>query len=162
MSRLLKNLIILGLFIPISGITSELPTDLKCLTANIFFEARGESLKGMKAVADVTLNRASHPSFPDSICEVVKQPSQFSWIKGDKRSRKVLQGDLRGFKVEDVAAYRKAEQVATEALVEGYKPMLPKWVVSFHNRSVQPKWSTTMRKYRVIGSHSFYGFKKGK
>ena len=159
MSRLLKICIILGTLIPISGITSELPTDLECLTANIFMESRGESYKGMKAVADVTLNRANHPAFPDSICGVVKQHKQLSWVKGDKRSRKVLQGDLRGFKAEDVSAYRKAEQVAVETLAEDYKPLLPKWVVSFHNKTVQPRWSATMKKYKVIGSHSFYGFK---
>jgi spore germination cell wall hydrolase CwlJ-like protein len=148
------------MFTPISGITAETPTELQCLTANIFFEARGESTKGMKAVADITLNRTKHQAFPESICEVVKQKQQFSWVKGDKRSKKVLGEDLRGFKVDDLAAYQKAKSIATEALSEEYKPLLPRAVVSFHSLSVKPNWSSKMRFYAEIGNHRFYSFKR--
>jgi spore germination cell wall hydrolase CwlJ-like protein len=148
------------MFTSISGITAETPTELQCLTANIFFEARGESTKGMKAIADITLNRTKHQAFPESICEVVKQKQQFSWVKGDKRSKKVLSEDLRGFKTEDLAAYQKAKVIATEALSEGYKPTLPKNIVSFHNASVQPAWSKVMKLHGKIGQHYFYSFKR--
>ena len=158
-----KFVIILGLLLPSLGITSEIYTDEQCLTANVFFEARGESLRGMKAIADVTINRTKHSAFPEneSICAVVFQPYQFSWVYGDsKRSKKVLMGDLRGFKVEDRATYEKAKQIAIEALSEGYKLLLPSWVVSFHNTTVNPSWASKMRYYATIGNHKFYGFKK--
>jgi spore germination cell wall hydrolase CwlJ-like protein len=160
MSQLLKFLIISGMFTPILGITAETSTDLQCLTANIFFEARGESIKGMKAVADITLNRTKHQAFPESICEVVKQKQQFSWVKGDKRSKKVLSEDLRGFKTEDLAAYQKAKVIATEALSEGYKAVLPRNVISFHSVAITPHWASNMKKYSTIGSHVFYSFKR--
>lgn len=160
MQTFIKFLLISGTLIPILGITAEQPTELQCLTANVFFEARGESTKGMKAIAAVTLNRTKHILFPSSICEVVKQPQQFSWVKGDKRSRKVLVEDLRGFKAEDVAAYQKAKSITVEALSDGYKPTLPISVVSFHNSSVNPAWAKTMKFYSKIGSHSFYSFKR--
>lgn len=51
--------------------------DWKCLLDNIYFEARGEPVKGQVAVAKVTLNRAN--LLNKSICEVVYAPSQFSW-----------------------------------------------------------------------------------
>jgi N-acetylmuramoyl-L-alanine amidase len=66
-------------------------TEASCLATNIYFEARGESIKGQIAVALVTLNRVADADFPDTICEVVYQGKtnskgkpirnkcQFSW-----------------------------------------------------------------------------------
>ena len=44
-----------------------------CLTEALYFEARGETVKGQFAVAEVILNRVSSPSFPDTICGVINQ-----------------------------------------------------------------------------------------
>jgi spore germination cell wall hydrolase CwlJ-like protein len=127
-------------------------------------EARGESHKGMRAVADVVLNRVKHPSFvnQDSVCKVVFAPSQFSWIKQQpkKVTQRLLSGDLRGLKEKDVLAYQKAVLIATEALSVDYKPLLPSSVVSFHNTKVNPRWN--MKRYGVVGNHVFYSFRKNK
>jgi len=53
--------------------------DRYCLQQNIFFEARNQSTLGQAAVAWVTLNRVESTRYPDTICEVVWQKSQFSW-----------------------------------------------------------------------------------
>ena len=63
--------------------------DLRCLAENIYFEARGEPLRGQYAVAEVTLNRVASPHFPDTICDVVhdtrwdsrrqRRVAHFSW-----------------------------------------------------------------------------------
>lgn len=61
---------------------SHASTDAKeidCIAKNMYFEARGEGLKGMAAVAQVTKNRVNSGKFPDSYCKVVYQPKQFSW-----------------------------------------------------------------------------------
>lgn len=55
--------------------------ELHCLALNIHFEARGEPIRGQIAVGQVTLNRLKHVLFPDTICGVVLQPFQFSWVK---------------------------------------------------------------------------------
>lgn len=157
---MLRFLKILWTFTPILGFTSEKPSDLQCLTATVFFEARAESPKGQKAVADVVLNRTKHPAFGGTICDVVRQPYQFSWVKNDNRSRKLLNGDLTGFKAQDRASYWEAHLIAGEALAENYKPLLPLHVVSFHNNTVTPNWSTKMNRYAKIGSHTFYSFKR--
>ena len=47
--------------------------ELHCLALNNYFEARGESTTGQRAVANVVLNRVKHKGFPDTICAVVKQ-----------------------------------------------------------------------------------------
>lgn len=156
---MLKKLILMLVITPVLSFAQ--PSGLDCLTSNVFFEARGESLRGMKAIADVTLNRVAHSAFPNSICEVVLQPKQFSWVKGNRKmATKVLRGDLRGLNSKEVAAYQKSKDVAIEALVEGYKPVLPRSVVSFHNNSVKPDWSRTMKIHATIGSHVFYSFKR--
>ena len=44
-----------------------------CLTEALYFEARGESVAGQFAVAEVILNRVTDPRYPDTICGVVNE-----------------------------------------------------------------------------------------
>ena len=62
----------------------ELNNDLNCLAANIYKEARGESLQGKIAVGLVTINRVEDKRWPNTVCKVVKQKNQFSWYKKHK------------------------------------------------------------------------------
>lgn len=163
MIKLLKIIPLSSIIIPSVGMTGEMYTELNCLAANVFMEARGESLKGRQAVADVVLNRTKHSAFKGqyTVCKVVLAPSQFSWIKGNnKQARKLLQGDLTGFKAQDKASYWEAQLIAGEALVEGYKPLLPSHVISFHTVAITPHWADKMKFYATIGNHRFYSFKR--
>lgn len=58
--------------------------EVRCLALNIYFEARGEPTDGQFAVGLVTMNRVQSPRYPDSVCEVVWQPRQFSWTHDGK------------------------------------------------------------------------------
>lgn len=60
-------------------------TDTECLALAMYHEARGEGTQGMKAVAFVIYNRMKSGRFPNSICQVVLQKSQFSFI-GDRNT----------------------------------------------------------------------------
>jgi spore germination cell wall hydrolase CwlJ-like protein len=63
----------------IGGATKALADkQVKCLAENIYYESRGESLKGQVAVAKVTLNRLDE-GYANTVCGVVKQGCQFSW-----------------------------------------------------------------------------------
>jgi hypothetical protein len=53
--------------------------ETECLATNIYFEARGESVEGQKAVAFVTLNRVESDKFPNDICSVVYQAKHSRW-----------------------------------------------------------------------------------
>eukprot|EP00581_Thalassiosira_minuscula_P035425 CAMPEP_0184455124 /NCGR_PEP_ID=MMETSP0740-20130409/22369_1 /TAXON_ID=385413 /ORGANISM="Thalassiosira miniscula, Strain CCMP1093" /LENGTH=142 /DNA_ID=CAMNT_0026826875 /DNA_START=64 /DNA_END=489 /DNA_ORIENTATION=- len=44
-----------------------------CLAEALYFEARGETVKGQFAVAEVILNRVKSAQFPNSLCGVIKQ-----------------------------------------------------------------------------------------
>ena len=49
-----------------------------CLAKAVYFESKGEPLNGQLAVAEVVMNRAKSGRFANTLCGVVKQPSQFS------------------------------------------------------------------------------------
>lgn len=57
---------------------------LKCLACSIYFEARGESLQSQVDVAQTMITRVLDDYFPDTMCEVVWQGSQFSWTHDGK------------------------------------------------------------------------------
>lgn len=66
----------------------EVPTvsddEINCLAAGVYYEAKGEPLAGQLAVADVIINRTKSGRFPKSVCSVIKQPGQFSFVRGGK------------------------------------------------------------------------------
>ena len=132
-------------------------TDLQCLTANLYFEARGEKPVGMLAVADVTKNRVQSKKYPDSICAVVFQRKQFSWSHQQSWNsiQKVLNGSVSDFKVADRAAYHRAKEIAQNS-IKGLLKVLPESSLHYHATYVKPSWSRKMKKYATIGTHVFY------
>ena len=54
-------------------------TSVDCLARNVYYEARGESLAGQYAVAEVTMNRKASLGYPKTVCDVVYQRDAFSW-----------------------------------------------------------------------------------
>lgn len=54
-------------------------SETECLATAMYHEARGEGERGLKAVAFVIYNRVKSGLFPSSYCQVVLQPSQFSF-----------------------------------------------------------------------------------
>lgn len=52
----------------------------RCLATTLYFEARGESERGQRAVAETVLNRRDAAG--SMVCSVVAEPGQFSWFPG--------------------------------------------------------------------------------
>lgn len=52
-------------------------SEVTCLSRAIWSESRGEQIEGQLAVAKTIITRKSHPSWPNSICEVVYEDYQF-------------------------------------------------------------------------------------
>jgi spore germination cell wall hydrolase CwlJ-like protein len=127
--------------------------DLQCLAENIYFEARGESLEGQLAVAEVTLNRTRAPSFPHTICDVVHDTrwdpmrrrfvGHFSWTERRRLA------EPRG------PAWKQAMAVAAAAYDDTYVPVVP-GALFYHATTVQPGWASTKRVVAKIGNHIFY------
>jgi len=119
-------------------------SEIKCLARNIYFEARGESDLGQIAVAWVTVNRMKHAKFPDTICGVVYQPSQFSWtISGKNRS------------TPHNGAWAKAQSLAQKIYLNpGDDPT--EGATFYHANWVNPSWRNHMDLSAIIGVHKFY------
>lgn len=113
--------------------------ELRCLELNIHFEARGESTVGKKAVALVTLNRTKAKSFPETICEVIKQPGQFSWVT-----------QFPNYHLTKVS--KQISQIAFDAMTNGYRDFT-RGALYFHNKTVE---GFNRRVTFVEGNHIFY------
>lgn len=121
--------------------------DWQCLTEALYFEARGESLEGQIAVAEVILNRVDSPLYPRSVCGVVKQRGgggcQFSYVcNGKTRMREKDAADLAG-------------RIA-RAMLDGAPRLLTDGATHFHTRAVRPDWSKRFPRTATIGAHAFY------
>lgn len=120
----------------------------ECLAKAIYFEARGESLEGQFAVAEVILNRVDSPLYPKSICRVVKQGGQggcqFSFVC-----------DGLSDAIREKAAYETAGKIA-RLMLDGMPRALTHGATHFHTTAVRPGWARRYAETVKIGSHKFY------
>ncbi len=127
---------------------AEAGAEFECLSRAIYFEARGESIKGQAAVAEVILNRADSPLFPRTICGVVNQGGsggcQFSFTC-----------DGNSDAIRDRAAWHVAEKVAS-AFIAGAPRTLTEGATYFHTPAVRPAWAKRFAMTARIGAHYFY------
>ncbi|WP_257546211.1 cell wall hydrolase [Sphingopyxis sp. DBS4] len=121
---------------------ADIDPELRCLAGAVYFESRGESLAGQLAVAHVVINRAKSGRFPKSLCGVVHQPSQFSFVRGGKMPA-----------IRNAAQWNNAVAIAQIARDGSWKTQAP-GALFFHARYVSPGW----RKTRIasIDNHIFY------
>lgn len=123
----------------------------ECLAEAIYFEARGESVKGQFAVAEVILNRVDSATFPDTICGVVNQGTgrkyqcQFTYT-------------CDGYKevINEPTTYKRVSNVAHVMLLNGAPRELTNGATHYHTKAVNPRWSRKFPRTTTIGVHHFY------
>lgn len=121
-----------------------------CLAEALYFEARGESVKGQFAVAEVILNRVDSPRFPDTVCDVINQGTgrkfacQFTYT-------------CDGFKeiINEPRAFKRVGKIAN-VMVNGAPRDLTDGATFYHTRAVSPRWSRKFTRTTSIGEHHFY------
>lgn len=124
-----------------------------CLTAAIYYEAALEPDTGQRAVAQVVLNRVAHPSYPDTICDVVFQGSertsgcQFSFTCDGSLAR-----------APDRRYWLRASRVATRALAGAVDDTIG-LATHYHTIDVNPFWAKSLDTIATIGAHRFYGWR---
>lgn len=123
----------------------------KCLATAVYFEARGESIKGQAAVTQVILNRVRNPAYPNFICDVVYQNATWS-----NRCQFSFACDGIPDRIADRRAYRLARDISMA--VTGGKIFLSEVASSTHYYAsyVNQRWAQTMEKMTKIGSHLFF------
>lgn len=117
--------------------------EAECLARAVYYEARSEALVGQLTVAEVIINRAESGRFPSSICGVVRQRGQFSFVRGG----------VIPTPPESSRDWREAvaiAQIAMQDLAEGAAPR----ALFFHARRVNPRWRLT--RVATVGNHVFY------
>ncbi|MDH5547333.1 MAG: cell wall hydrolase [Gammaproteobacteria bacterium] len=128
--------------------------DIRCLSLNIYHEARGESEEGQLAVATVTMNRVASGRFPNTICDVVRQ---YAW--NPKLQRHISHFSWTGDKIDDaptdVEAWQKAVTISRNVLSGTRHPDLTK-ALFYHADNILPTWGKKKKSIAHIGAHIFY------
>lgn len=124
-------------------IPASIDRELECLAASVYFESKSEPLEGQLAVAEVVLNRADSGRFPTTLCGVVFQRSQFSFVRGN------------GFPPikRNSAAWTKAVKIAQIAMAEQWESGASE-ALFFHANHVRPNWGK--KRIATLGNHVFY------
>jgi spore germination cell wall hydrolase CwlJ-like protein len=137
----------LGLFDEKARAKSE-----KCLAEAVYFEARGEAVRGQIAVAQVVMNRAFSGYYPTTVCGVVFQNKhgrpfecQFTFAC-DNIPEVVHEPDM----------WDRAKKIA-RAMLDG-QIWLPEVGKSTHYHAywVHPSWVSEMKRTYKYGVHTFY------
>lgn len=124
--------------------TTELTDEeANCLATAIYYEARSESLNGQLAVAHVVLQRAKSGRFPKSLCGVVKQPGQFSFVRSGRMPAAPSHA----------GQWRTARAIADIAMDGSWNNPV-EGALFFHSSRVQPGWAR--ERMTRIGGHIFY------
>jgi len=122
----------------------------QCLTEALYFEARGETVKGQFAVAEVILNRVSSPAYPDSVCGVIRQGTgkryqcQFTYTC-----------DGHAEVVREPAVYDRLGKIA-RIMLDGAPRKLTDGATHYHTVAVSPRWASRFPRTATIGVHHFY------
>jgi spore germination cell wall hydrolase CwlJ-like protein len=123
----------------------------KCLADAMYFEARGDGVRGEEAVAEVIFNRMRDPNYPGTICGVVYEGArsghgcQFSFAcDGAARMRR------------EPGAWAQARLLAAQILT-GYRTLgdVTGGATSYHANYVEPGW-TDMVQTAQVGNHLFF------
>ncbi|MFC3096566.1 cell wall hydrolase [Alteraurantiacibacter palmitatis] len=122
-----------------------LSAEMTCLAQAVYFEARGEPLHGQLAVARVVINRAASPRFPDDYCAVVKQPGQFSFVRG---------GAIPAPNASTLA-WSRAKAIARIAHQDLWDSQVGESLF-FHASHVRPSWAGRRASVARISRHIFY------
>lgn len=136
----------LGLFDPKAREKQE-----KCLANAVYFEARGEAVRGQMAVAQVVMNRVFSGFYPTTVCGVVYQ---------NAHRRLACQFTFACDGIPDVVRepdmWERARKIA-KATLDG-RLWLPEVGKSTHYHAywVRPSWVHEMRKMYRTGVHTFY------
>ncbi|HCP81733.1 MAG TPA: cell wall hydrolase [Octadecabacter sp.] len=122
----------------------------RCLAEALYFEARGESVRGMFAVGEVIMNRVDSSRYPNTLCSVINQGTgrqfacQFTYTC-----------DGAAEVIHEQAAWAKVGKVA-RLLIDGAPRQLTDGATHYHTRAVNPRWARVFPRTATIGSHHFY------
>ncbi|MGY3423744.1 spore germination cell wall hydrolase CwlJ-like protein [Bradyrhizobium sp. F1.13.4] len=123
----------------------------KCLAEAVYFESRGEAVRGQMAVAQVVMNRVFSGKYPDTVCGAVYQNKhrhlacQFTFAC-----------DNNADVIREPEMWERAKKIS-KAMLDGQI-----WLAEvgksthYHAYWVRPSWVAEMKKMYKTGVHTFY------
>jgi len=130
-------------------------TAATCLAIAVYFEGRSEPLDAQLAIAEVVINRAAHPDFPSTICEVVKEHR--APVSRPRACQFSFYCDGVDEKPREAKAWQTAQEIAAQALSGD---TLGHGATYYHTKAVKPRWRHSLRSVGTIGAHIFYSDKE--
>jgi Cell Wall Hydrolase len=124
-------------------VQAALDRETHCLAGAVYFESKGETLPGQLAVARVVMARAKSGRFASTLCGVVYQKSQFSFVRGNSMPP-INTGSTH---------WRNAVAISKIALSNSWKSPV-EGALFFHARHVSPGWRLT--RLGAVDNHIFY------
>ncbi|MGR3271352.1 cell wall hydrolase [Thalassococcus profundi] len=122
----------------------------RCLAEALYFEARGETVKGQFAVAEVILNRVDNPNYPSSVCGVINQGT------GQKYACQFTYTcDGHPEHISEKGAFDQVGKVA-KVMLSGAPRKLTDGATHYHTTAVRPRWARKFPMTAEIGVHRFY------
>ncbi len=124
----------------------------KCLADAVYFEARGEALRGQMAVAQVVMNRVFSGYYPNNVCGVVYQNAnrhlacQFTFACEGK--------DLSH--IDELDMWEQAKRIAKDMLDGKIWLTEVGHATHYHAYWVHPSWVHEMNRMYRLGVHTFY------
>lgn len=122
----------------------------RCLAEALYFEARGESVKGQFAVAEVIMNRVKSPLYPNTVCGVVHQGTGKKY-----QCQFTYTCDGNPENISEPKAFERVGKVA-RLMLNGLPRMLTQGATHYHTTSVRPSWARKFAHTASIGVHQFY------
>lgn len=121
-----------------------------CLTSAIYYEAASESDDGMRGVAQVIVNRARHPSFPNTICGVVFQGSERAGV-----CQFTFACDGAMARAPEQRNWLRASRIAAAALSGTVFPAVG-LATHYHTTAIWPRWGKSLVMTNIVGAHIFH------
>jgi spore germination cell wall hydrolase CwlJ-like protein len=124
----------------------------KCLADAVYFEARGEPLRGQQAVAQVVMNRVFSGYYPNNVCGVVYQNAshylscQFTFACEHKDLSRIDEPDM----------WAQAKRIAKDTLDGKIWLADIGHATHYHAYWVHPSWVHEMTRLYKLGVHTFY------
>src|SRR5205814_6407491 len=112
-----------------------------CLTPGLDYAARGEGQDGHEALAEVILQRVRSGGHPDTICGVVREPRQFSFLTDGSTKHEI-----------DADAWQSAKELATRIVRGELVTSLTRRALFYHQVDIQPAWASEMVRTVKIGN----------
>ena len=123
----------------------KLSADCRKMSEALVYEARGEGVVGLTAVAQVIKNRADGDNrFPNTVVGVITQRSQFSYLQDMHKQLKPSQDSWT------------TARIVSYDILNGVTGSFVGEATHYHSMKVVPYWSKHLKYVAVVGNHKFY------